>query len=230
MGVTWVQFREGFLRLEPGGDEVAARQIFDQAAARDGDSSTISEEDLDTPLNETVPASGLPDQPRLWLRPPAAVTTMSRATLERGREVRRAIQAEQLNLAKRLGSEDVAGVLSFAAGRPERLRLLDRSELIGVVKRLKQIEPLSGFRLASILSEAIRKASADKSLDAASRSEVIANSCEALLCLSPPDVRYALLKYAPDVLGMLSEQDYARVRPFLASNYQSIFGPRHSNG
>jgi hypothetical protein len=229
MEITWSQFAEAAWRSEPGLEPDIVRARFEAVASQDGEGATLSDQDLavlDGAPRSLKPA--LPDQTHTFF---IKRTTAGALAGVNARAVKAAVQLvkdEQLALASRIRQESITTLLSYAAGQPNRLRLLDRCQLCGLVDRLAHEAPSASFRMASILAEAITTAARDPRLSAEDKERIISDTCAALLRLPARDVKFVFTRYAPNALGFLSGADREQAQRLMDRVPVSMFGERAS--
>lgn len=227
MRITWTQFAEAARRDEPGIPVEDVRARYAALASQDGDLSDISDEDQFMAAGgPRVTKKPLPDQFSPYVSSPTRPQSLGGVNVAAACSAVRLVEREQRTLSALI--EDPAltirVLLSYAAGQPARLRLLQRSELVGLVTRLRTEAPQDGFRMATILADAVIAAARDPRLTPREKEMVIADSCEALLQLKPADVKYALHRYAPRMAEYLNAQDLARANQVVAQVPTSMFG------
>ena len=208
MRITIIQFAEAYARLEPGIEIAVVRAHYAAIATQDGDASMLTERDFElvTKAAKSSPFLGV-----------------AQKQINIVRSVVDFAEAERAAIAVRVREGPIQSLLSVAAGQVNRLRLLDRAELRHVAERIRLEAPRDGFRLASILGDAIVSAARDPRLDAEQKERIISDSCEALLCLSADDVAFAFNRYEPRALALLLPHDRARVAALLATIPSSMF-------
>lgn len=227
MRITWTQFAEAARRDEPGIPVEDVRARYVALASQDGDLADISDEDQFMAAGgPRVTQKPLPDQFTPYLSSPTRPQSLVGVNVAAACSAVRLVEREQRTLSALI--EDPAltirVLLSYAAGQPARLRLLQRSELVGLVTRLRTEAPQDGFRMATILADAVIAAARDPRLTPREKEMVIGDSCEALLQLKPADVKYALHRYAPRMAEYLNAQDLARANQVVAQVPASMFG------